>query len=198
MKRLFYFLLIFLISFSGYAQEEAYKSLQQSVEGITLDWKSTVFIGLDYNWVITHFGIYLQLNRSLAEKSTHFGNTEITQVYVPNVSTGDEQIKIVYHIKQDPDLPGAYEGTEGPVNIITGVDMTGSTKILTELFVNYWPDRLKLGDERPEGNAVAYKRLLNDYISLHKLSNTEAQIKIETYNLHIDYQKNYGINIKKS
>ena len=197
MKRLFYFLLIFLISVSGYAQEKAYKSLQQSVEGVTLDYNSTVFIGLDYNWVITHFGMYLQLNRSLAEKSTHFGDTKITQVYVPNVSTGDEQIEVIYHIKKENGLPGAYDSAEGYVNIITSVEMTGSLKILTDLFTQYWPDRLKLGDERPNGDAVAYKRLLNDYISLHKKSNTEGQIKIETYNMHIDYQKNYGINVAK-
>lgn len=170
-----------------------YEKLQRSLLAFSNNRFLTVFRKIDHNFSTINFSTYLQLDMGLSSKDFKIVNGKIVEKFIPKASKDNEYLKVEYSIIKKNDIIGAF--TSEDVNIITGVEITGTPDLLIKLFLNYWPGDVKFSGYKK--GEIANKQLLGDFIVFTGVSNNNYKIVIKKGNMDVDYESTYGINKKK-
>lgn len=175
-------------------KENPYDLLDRSLYAFSKTNRSlSVLRKMDYNYAGPKLSGYLQYEMKMASKSFKIGTTDVTETFIPKISNASEYLTVKYSITKRADIVGIYEADE--VMIINSVEITGTPHLIVELFLNYWPGKVKIGGYK-QGD-IAFKELLGDYIMIIGVSPKIYKIKITKGNIDVDYETTYGINKKK-
>ncbi|NRR90640.1 hypothetical protein HSX10_03580 [Winogradskyella undariae] len=192
MKKLLFALLI-SASFCVNAQSDGYKKLQRSLSAFSDNPSITVFVDTDYNFCATALSGFLQTEMGLSSKDFKYGLDEISESFVPKASKEDLNLKVTYDFDIKENIEGYVEADE--IVIIKSVNITGSPKLIGDLFLSFWPGKpiiKKIGNQN-----IATKELLSDFISMKLLANGTGVITITKGGTNVNYETTYGINKEK-
>jgi len=174
--------------------DDPYDKLQRSLLAFSNNRLLTVFLKLDHLFVTINFSSYLQSDMGLASKEFKVSESKMIEKFIPKVSKNQEYLKVEYSIVKKTDIIGAFK--TNTVNIITGVEITGSPDLVVRLFLNYWPGDVNFtGYKKGE---IATKQLLGDHIALSGVATNNYKIVIKKGNMDVDYESTFGINKKKN
>lgn len=150
----------------------------------------TVFRKLDYNFVVSRFGVYLQLTKGMAYKDQKRKGNTLIDTYVPGISIKkDEYLRVIYTIEEHPDWMGAFG--EG-VTEIKEVEIVGDPDLVVQLFVSYW--KTKIYDVIPASGYIISKEVMSDYVVLSAVAPNQYKITITKGNMEMNYAKTFGIH----
>jgi|GEM_PF-4135904 len=176
-----------------------YAKLEQSLNGIgnaSYVRDFTTFRGLDFNFSQARFSAYLQDQFNLTYIKSVDSKNAISIQFKPKVTTSNEYMNVKYVFENRKDLLGYYKTEDNTYKILTSVEITGTKKMIIDLFLSYWkPLQTTLGIYKI--GEVANKEFWNDKIVLYGLSATLAKIAIQKGNTTMDYYKTFGVNAPK-
>lgn len=175
-------------------KENPYDVLQRSLYAFSKTNRNlALFRNMDFNYAGPQLSGYLQSDMGMASKSFKISATDVTETFIPKVSSNNEYLTVKYLVTKRTDIIGIYESDE--VMIINSVDISGTPHLIAQLFLNYWPRTVKIGGYK-QGD-IAFKELLGDYITISGVTPKLYKIKITKGNMDVNYETTYGINKKK-
>ena len=81
---------------------------------------------------------------------------------------------------------------DGMCNIITKCEITGSADLIINLFLSYWPQKIKLGGYNQ--GEIAHFQLMGDRVAIFGISAPNIyKIIISEDNVHFDYYSTFNI-----
>jgi hypothetical protein len=179
---------------SNSEKDNPYDLLQRSLYAFSKENRSlAVFRKMDFNYSGPQLSGYLQFEMGLASKSFKIGKTDVVETFAPKVSHSNEYLTVKYLVTKRADIVGIYDSDE--VMVIDSVEISGTPNLIARLFLNYWPQSVKLGGYK-QGD-IAFKELLGDYITIVGVTPKLYKIKISKGNMDVNYETTYGINKKK-
>lgn len=169
-----------------------YQLLERQLDALSSVPDFTVFRKLDYNFVVSRFGLYLQLTKGMAYKDQQRKDNTIIDTNVPGISIKKEEyLRVIYTVEEHPDWVGAFG--EG-VTEIKEVEIIGDPDLVIQLFVSYW--RTKIYEEIPINGYITSKEVMSDYVVLSAVAPNEYKITITKGNMEMNYAKTFGLHEK--
>jgi hypothetical protein len=150
----------------------------------------TIFIGIDQSFANNKFANYLQDDLQLASVDFKVLKSKTTEKYIPKSSQGGEYLFVNYFTKKTEDKP-YYKTDDGKSNIITKLEVEGTNDLIIRLFLNYWPQQIKIGGYRI--GEIAHFEFWGDKISLFGIGQNKCKIIVEQGNLHVNYYETFKI-----
>ena len=170
---------------------DPYDKLRNSLRAFNYDnLNFTVFRNIDYNYAGTALSTYLQIEMGLSSKDFKITRTTVTEKFIPKASKRDDYLLLTYSVTEHNNIKG-YTSSK-PVYIINSLEITGTPKLVTELFLNYWKGKMNI--EAYKQGVIASKEVLGDFITIESVSPSLFKIKVSKGNTDVNYYNTYGIN----
>jgi hypothetical protein len=169
-----------------------YMKLDRQLWGMTEHKNLAVFCGMDFNFSHPKLSSYIQSEMDLVSKDFNVNQSVLTEKYVPRwSSTGKEYLQLKYYTKQTKNKPYG-ETIDGMCTTILKCEITGTADYVLDLFISYWPQRIKLGGYKQD--EIAFFENLGDKVTLYGVTAPNIyKIVITEGNLKIDYYKTFDI-----
>lgn len=152
----------------------------------------TIFYGIDLNFANGRLEHYLQNKMSLSSQDFDVNNDTFTIKYAPRVSDGKEFLNVAYTTRKDNGKVPYLPTDDGTTNIITSCTITGTADLVLELFLGYWPQKIKLGGYKQ--GEIAHFEFMGDRVSLYGVSPPATyKIEIDKGNITADYYSTFKI-----
>lgn len=169
-----------------------YDRLERQLNALSAVPDFTVFRKLDYNFVVSRFGLYLQLTKGMAYKDQKRKGNTIVDTYVPGISIKkDEYLRVIYTVEEHPDWMGAFGAG---VTEIKEVEIVGDPDLVRQLFVSYW--KTNMYEEIPANGYITSKEVMSDYVVLSAVAPNQYKITITKGNMEMNYAKTFGLHQK--
>ncbi|WP_413512912.1 hypothetical protein [Myroides odoratus] len=177
---------------SGSTEVEGYAKLERQLGALSRVEDFTLFRKLDYNFVVSRFGVYLQLTKRMTYLGQEKKGNKIIDKYTPGISIKkDEYLYVTYTVEEHPDLRGAFG--DG-LTEIKEVEITGDPELVIQLFASYWSP-LQVDLTRNTGYMVSIEKM-SDYIQLQAVAPKQYKITITKGNMDVNYAATFGIHQK--
>lgn len=174
------------------ADVDGYTKLERQLDVLSRVEDFTLFRKLDYNFVVSRFGVYLQLTKRMTYLGQEKKGNKIIDTYTPGISIKKEEyLYVTYMVEEHPDLRGAFG--DG-LTEIKEVEITGDPELVIQLFTSYWSP-LQVDLTRNTGYMASIEKM-SDYIELQAVAPNQYKITITKGNKDVNYAETFGIHQK--